>query len=224
MVSLGYTESGSGNDVAETEKIQEKIQEEATPPPLATPTQENLVTNTTDETISTESSEVSEPTPSEETPSDVVANPVKKPEAPKEPKPKVMQEALWNKNSDQTNKGNSEEDQGMDGITDGNPLSDTNGPESKGLSDKGKGKGANYRSPIYPDIENECNETGFVNIIFTVDADGNVISAKPISEGSSLTSDCAMRHARKIALALTFAADSKKEQETFEMKIEFLLK
>ncbi len=191
-INFGYQDFGSGSE--QPEPI---IEEEITPQKLNNRFVEEITTQDIEEiTISKSKDQIKK---SEE---------VKKTED-KKPEPVVNIKALYTgkKQNNSISQGIGEE-QGDQGIKDGNQNSNTYNGESNGTNGIAYQLGdrtiAEITKPIY-----DSQQQGKVVVTIRVNRNGNVISASPGAKGSTTTSLYLYAKAKEAALKTTFEANSK---------------
>lgn len=217
-INFGNSEVGSGEPVAETQKltVPEEVEEQ--------PTEEveELVEETPTETIQEDvvTDETAEEVPviekKEETPKEVVKEEPKKEESKpvEKPKPKPSKattDALnsllnGNSNNGETSGEGDDKEVGVKGNENGDPNSN----KYYGNSDTGSGDNYNLgkRKAISTPIEKpDCEEEGTVVVFIEVDKNGKVIKADPGKKGSTNTANCLLVAAKKAALQTKWSAD-----------------
>ena len=191
--------------------------QESIPSPFeSVASQEQVVTQETDEETIVMSEKKKKTTPKQETKPKVA-------ETPKEPeKPKPSSEttdALANilgasKKTDTNTSGGGQGDDnvsGHKGSPNGNPYSSSfYGSGGSGGSGNGKGWGLNGRNlEGGQKIPQECNESGRVVVQIEVDRSGKVVKVTPGVKGTTNSAQCLLDAARKTAQTYHWNADSK---------------
>jgi len=198
-VRLGYAEAG-------IEQLQQAVTQPASPPvtrPLPTQQQEELATQTTEESVSLPPSRDNRTEPS---PQPVTPEPVPTPQ-PEPEQPQVDPRALFRPRPDIAQTGQNEGTPGQPGDQ-GRPDGSLTSPSYQGFAGAGDsisyslaGRSATYLpTPDYP-----SREQGRVVVSIIVDREGRVISAQPGVRGTT-TADPALRNAsREAALRARFS-------------------
>ena len=189
-VDLGMYNQGMGDVQPETPTILQA----ATPPASTTKSEDDLVTQDTEETPSLESPKA--PKPKEVKPTEST-------------QPKVNQKALF-KGSNNSQQGGSEGITGQPGDQ-GNPNGLKGVKQYNGQGGKGNGPGYDLGGRGAKSLgrpNDEFQEEGIIVVEIWVDQKGKVTNAKAISKGSTITNPTMRTKAEEAARKSVFAADS----------------
>lgn len=195
-VNLGNSDFGQGDNPIPD------ASEAANPAPAASSAQENVSTQTTEESVSmnttpTPTPKVTKPTPNESKPTET---------KPKEPE--VNQKALFPGKKSNTSGGNQgvAGGQGNQGKEGGNPNSNnyngTPGNGGSGFSLEGRSARA-LPTPTY-----DSQKQGKVVVKIWVDREGNVVNAEAPAKGSTITESAIVQKALAAAKVAKFSASS----------------